>query len=125
MRRLIALFVTVAALAFTGTASAGFWSWGYNYLGNSSNNGQCSGVVAEPGAVCSGWNYWYSNYLDKRGGGTICFGWGNNNQSACYAESGAVVAATRPSDLGMGGYIKSIAYYESGAASYLYTSATT
>jgi hypothetical protein len=125
MRKLIAAFVGVMALAFAGTALGGSWHWGYNYLGNSTNNGLCSGVVAEPGAVCSGWDYWYSNYLDKRGGGTICFGWGNNNSSSCYAESGAVVAATRPTDLGMGGYLKSIAYYEYNAASYLYTSATT
>lgn len=119
MRAALAFAVVVGALAVATGASASTWTWGFNYLGNSSNNGLCPSGISEPGAVCSPWNYWASSFLDKTGGGGICFGWANNGYSSCYLIEGGVLWTITPSELGMGGYIKSEDNWEYDNASYL------
>jgi hypothetical protein len=110
--------VVSAALAFATAASAAYWSWGFNYLGNVTSSGDC--LWADPfGQVCSGWNYWDDNGLDDRGGGAVSHGFINNNQASYYTRCCAGFWMITPSDVGMGGYLKSYASWESGEASYL------
>ncbi|MDQ5821869.1 MAG: hypothetical protein M3540_10545 [Actinomycetota bacterium] len=119
MRRLIITFVAVFALAVPGQASATYWNWGHNYLGNSTDNGLCPNFLPHPGSVCSGWNYWDTDHMHKHAGGTISWGWVNNSQTGTFMDSGVVDFYSAPSNFGMGGYIKGTAFYEYNAASYL------
>lgn len=125
MRYRVAVGTTVVALIIAPVSAAATWSWGFNYLGNSSSNGNClAPAVAVPGAVCSGWNYWNSNYMDKRGGGYVYLGWQKDAYTSGFiGVSGVTQVATVPSTVGLGGYLKSAAEYVSGAASYLQTQA--
>jgi len=122
----MAVLIASLLLAYPVVAGAATWSWGYNYLGNSTASGSCpSPPMPTIGWTCSGWNYWASNFIDKQAGGSICYGWTNSSVASCWAFSGNVLWSTTPADAGMGGYLKSMVYYNSGAASYLTTSART
>jgi hypothetical protein len=55
-------------LGSAATASAGYWSWGHNYVGQYVNP-----------QVYSGWNYWLDNYLHKHNGGTIFQGFDDDS----------------------------------------------
>jgi hypothetical protein len=123
VRRRLVVILIAAASAFPGPAHAGFWNWGHNYLGNSSDNGLCPDYLPHPGSVCSGWNYWYLNYMHKHAGGYIAWGWVNDVQTGTWIDNGYVEFYSAPDNFGMGGYIKSLAMYESHAASYLQTQA--
>jgi hypothetical protein len=114
---LAAVFACVA-LSAPAAASAGYWSWGFNYLGNSTSSGDCL-FWAQLGQVCSGWNYWYDNALDKRGGGIVTHGFLSSDKSAAVVRCCSGWWLIYPSTVGMGGYLKSYASYDSGEPSYL------
>lgn len=114
----------LGALVVATGAGAGTWTWGFNYLGNSTDNGACPSWLPHPGSVC-GWNYWASGVIDKRAGGTVRWGWANNNQFAYWTASGSYLWDRTPGDAGMSGYLALAGVYYSDAASYLQLYATT
>jgi hypothetical protein len=125
MKKRILVVAAIAALAIPASASATFWSWGYNYLGPSTDNGLCPPTVPAVGRVCSGSANWFQNYMDKRNGGTVCLGFANNTTSSCLTWTGVVVITDKPGYEGISNPSHSQLTYESGNRSYLYNSATT
>lgn len=105
------------ALVLPAAALAGYWTWGFNYMSNTTQSGDCSGWFAH--GACSGWNYWTDNRLDKRGGGRIEHGFINANGTAGQIRCCTGLWYIYPSDFGMGGYLKSYAKYFDGEPSYL------
>lgn len=123
MRTRIVVTAVLFALAMPAVAFATTWSWGFNYLTPSTNVGSCpSTVPTSGGRICSPWASWTSNYMDKRSGQTVCFGWANNSLASCNVYTGSLTVATTPGQFGMGGSLKSqLNGY--GSSSYLYTAA--
>ena len=109
------------ALLLPATAAAATFTWGFNYVTVSTNVGSCPSTVPL-GRVCSPWDTWTSNYLDKRNAATVCFGWANNSMASCNGYSGNLTVATTPGQFGMGGTLKSQVNNYSQSA-YLYTAA--
>lgn len=110
-RRAVAIVAAVAALAVPATASA--WSWGYNYMGPSTNS-----------TVVAGWNYWSYSYADKRSGDWIYHRW--QTQAGGYCDdlfSGVTTYYSTPSSCGYGGYLYVNWGYVSGNSSYVYLEA--
>lgn len=113
MRSLKSLLLTLTILAALGLpahASAGYWSWGHNYMGYGVNE-----------VVASGWNYWADQYLHKHSGGTIEHGFGDA-PGCTRRTSGYDEWYGYPSDLGCGGYIFNFLIWQPGfgATSYLF-----
>lgn len=124
----LAVVAAAAAVAFVAPAAAhgGTFRWpssGTATLGpNTSNGGPCWNGLGE---VCSGWNYWASDTMNKSSGGTLCMGFQNSTTWHCNNFSGSVFISVTPSLVGMGGYLVASDTYVSGASSVLYFSATT
>ena len=68
---------------------------------------------------------WYHGTIDKRAGGTVVWGFGNNSRFVGWFASGGYLWDRYASDAGMGGYLAFGAYYVKDAASYLYLWVTT
>ena len=107
---------TVIAAAQPSNAAAG-WCWpncsDYGILGptTSTNNG-CWYI----GEVCSGWGFWYLNGFAKTcypgcdwwgsTKGQILYGYENGQRIRGYFTKSPGKGYIRPSDLGMGGYLR-------------------
>jgi hypothetical protein len=104
----MAVLGALGVLALPGTANA--WSWGYNYIGPSTNS-----------TVVAGWNYWSYAAADKRSGGYIYHEWYTQAGSACFDNfTGVVSYYSTPGSCGFGGYLYSAWGYVSGNSSYVY-----
>jgi hypothetical protein len=107
MRQPLVALLVVATLAAPSSAAAGYWSWGYNYVGVDVNS-----------FVASGSNYWTDQALTKNSGGTVQHG---GPSSSCYRlASGSQWWGGHPGDLGCGGYIWNYVAWHSGSTSYLH-----
>jgi len=118
-RVLAAVLISVLALSVPTVATAGTWSWGYNYLGNSTDNGLCVSWLPHPGSVCSGWNYGVHIVEDQQGGGSFDWGFGNNNVASYWTICCQTLWDRTAAQAGMGGYLKAVNWYVSGGASYV------
>ena len=110
-RYALAALAGAAVLSVPSTANA--WSWGYNYIGASTNS-----------YVYAGWNYWSYAYADKKNGGEIFRQW--QTQAGNYCDdyiSGTRTYTSYPSDCGFGGYLYLYWGYISGNPSYVYLEA--
>ncbi len=117
LRRALALVVVATTLfaGSAGNAAAGYWSWGYNYMGSGVNQ-----------FVTGSWNYWADGYVDKNSGDWIAHGW--NTASSCYEYmSGDSAWFGHPGDTGngCGGYLQRFAQWSSGSTSYLFFDSAT
>ena len=111
--------VSVVMLGVATNASAtdmhcanGYCSWGYNYVGPSTNF-----------VVNGTWNNWYDQYLDKTSGGTIHHGFYSGGTPNCFEyKSGAVTWYGHPGDTGSGcgPYVRPYVQYDIGNTSYLF-----
>jgi hypothetical protein len=107
------------ALVFAHPAGADTWAWGPGWLGSTtSNNNNC---WYSTGEVCSGWNYWVNNYLDKQtgGGGLVLQGFENSERirGAYRSDPGFYIITV--SEVGMGGYLKGQVTWWGDPASYI------
>lgn len=107
MRRLslALLFATAVALVVAAVAAAGFWGWGPGQLSASTTNGACP--LYTTGSVCSGWNYWYSNYTTQEDGGSGQYLCGFQTSSAVrgvYKQGPYSTCQVVPSQFGWGGW---------------------
>ena len=124
----LAVLAAVVAVAFVAPAAAkgGTFRWPASgtatFAPNTSNGGPCWNGLGE---VCSGWNYWVSDDINKSSGGTVCLGFQNSTTWHCNNWSGTISISEDPKILGMGGYLVSSLTYVSGASSVLYFHATT
>ena len=53
--------VAVIGLAKTAAAEAGTWHWGYNYLGNSTDNGACPSFLSPSWMLSPSERTWVSD----------------------------------------------------------------
>jgi hypothetical protein len=101
------------ALAASANGSAGFWSWGHNFQGQTVNP-----------SIQSGYNYWIDQYVHKHSGYQISGGWFNIEWGSCLnriIEGGPVESYLRVSDVpGCGGYLYNYMNWNAGSASYHY-----
>jgi hypothetical protein len=111
-------FAAVLSLAIPASGSAtheGGWHfhWGYNYVGQYTNN-----------PVESGFNYWYDQYVDKSNGNEIWTGWltpGDPGAPCGDYMSGVSSMYHQPTRCGWGGwYLKNWLRWSYGNMSYLY-----
>jgi len=111
------VFVTAAALCalvFPSSASAWQqWFWTGN-LGPGDYDPDCIWYYGR--AVCSGWNYWDDNTLERESqNATILLGYENNSRiRGVYVGPEQFRRVVYPGDLGMGGYLKAHATWWSG-----------
>lgn len=110
-RRLAVALVAALALAIPAQAFAGYWSWGYNYIGASVNT-----------TVGSGYNYWTDLYVDKNSGDRIYAGWALTSGSYCHnLLDGVTTWYAHPSSCGYGGYyLKNVLGWVYGNSSYTF-----
>jgi hypothetical protein len=119
-------FVLVSlATAFFATATtvatAGYWKWpasGYGTLTSGTVSGTC---WYNPGAVCSGWNYWCNSFLDKSSGGVVLHGYENSERIRGHFLSAGEDEVLLPQEVSMGGYLKSSTTWWSDPSSVLWT----
>jgi hypothetical protein len=118
VRARLLVATTLMLLALPASALASSWSWGYNYLGPSTSNGNClwyaSHAVCGPSA--SDWN---DIGVSKTSGGTVHVGFENANAIRGHYESGSAVDYVYVSETGFTGSIRPEGTYRSGATSYL------
>jgi hypothetical protein len=119
-RALVIAVIALGTLGFPGLARAdapwqcdpGICRWGFNHVTPTVNS-----------YVPSPWNWWSSQYVDKRNGGTVSHGFISNSNVCSWTLSGVntVVRYSDDSAGGCGNYCHSWISYVSGNSSYLYT----
>lgn len=120
MKRLLVLLAIVAVASVASAVRsdvARAWCWpscpGYAVLAwNTSTNNGCWYTWGE---VCSGWNYWSMNGIDKQcwpvcssyyTHGLVLYGFENGNTIRGRFTDYAIVVRIRPVDVSMGGYLR-------------------
>jgi hypothetical protein len=120
MKTLLALTVIVAAASLTAAARpdvARAWCWPscstHGVLGSSTSTH--NGCWYAYGEVCSGWNYWTMNGIDKRcwpvcygyyTHGLVLYGFENKSTIRGRFTDYAGIYRIRPVDVSMGGYLR-------------------
>ena len=120
MKRLLVLTAIVAVASVASAVRsdvARAWCWpscsSYGVLGPNTSAG--NGCWYSFGEVCSGWNYWTLNGIDKQcwpvcyayyTHGLVLYGFENRNTIRGRFTDYSVVARIRPSDVSMGGYLR-------------------
>lgn len=100
------LLAAIAALALALPSTAFGWDTFRIWLSSSTTSP--NGCWYQPGAVCSGWNYFTFHTFNKyeSNGGTVLYGYENNNVIRGRFSSAAGTYYIYPSDVSMGGYLK-------------------
>ena len=120
MKRLLVIIVIVIAASTVAGVRANLaraWCWpnctGYGVLGPSTSTN--NGCWYAYGEVCSGWNYWAMNGIDKKcwpvcwyyyTQARVLYGFENFNTIRGRFTDTASTFWIRPSDVSMGGYLR-------------------